>query len=129
MSEHILQDAETQDSENKTIQEDVLDIYEDLLQTVWTKIVPTLGTATVATIMQRSINRTSAKHPFLKHLTVSDPGFDFTDMVANINDVNVAEMKEGFKGLVASLFDILAKLTGNILIRQLEREVEGFEVL
>jgi hypothetical protein len=36
-------------------------------------------------------------------------------------------IKDGFKDLIANLFDILAKLTGNILVDQLLKEVKGFD--
>lgn len=106
----------------------VIEIYEDLLRTVWAKIVPTLGTVTVVTIMQRAAGRTAARHPVLGELTVSEAGFDFTAIKVKIKQEDKEELKNSFKELVANIFDILAKLTGNILVQQLMKEVEGLDI-
>ncbi|MDP1809444.1 MAG: hypothetical protein Q8L35_07915 [Actinomycetota bacterium] len=110
------------------VKSSVIEIYEDLIRTVWAKIVPTLGTVTVATIMQRAISRTAARHPVLNDLTVNDAGFVFTQIKAKLNSEDKDELKDSFKELVANVFDILAKLTGNILVQQLMKEVEGLEL-
>jgi len=113
---------------NAEIKSSVIEIYEDLLRTVWAKIVPTLGTVTVVTIMQRAISRTAAKHAVLNDLAVNDTGFVFTEIKAKLNGEDREELKNGFKELVANVFDILAKLTGNILVQQLMKEVEGLDI-
>lgn len=113
---------------NSGIKNGVIEIYEDLLKTVWAKITPTLGTVTVATIMQRAINRTAGHHPALGYLTVDETGFVFDEIKAKINEEDKDELTNGFKELIANVFDILAKLTGNILVQQLMKEVEGIDV-
>lgn len=110
------------------VKSSVIEIYEDLIRTVWAKIVPTLGTVTVVTIMQRAISRTAANHPIMNDLSVTDTGFDFTLIKARLNGEDKDELKNSFKELVANVFDILAKLTGNILVQQLMKEVEGLEI-
>lgn len=110
------------------VKSSIIEIYEDLIRTVWAKIVPTLGTVTVVTIMQRAISRTAANHAVLNNLTVTDTGFDFSQIKAKLNGEDKGELKNSFKELVANVFDILAKLTGNILVQQLMKEVESFEI-
>jgi len=110
------------------VKSSVIEIYEDLIRTVWAKIVPTLGTVTVVTIMQRAISRTAANHPIMNDLEINDSGFVFTQIKAKLNDADKNELKNSFKNLVANVFDILAKLTGNILVQQLMKEVEGLEI-
>ncbi len=107
---------------------EVLDIYEDLLSTIWAKIVPTLGVVTVVTIMRRSIGRSCSDYPVLEWLDISDSGLKFDVIRAKSSEIDNEEVKLAFKGLVANLFDILAKLTGNILIQQLTKDVDGLEV-
>lgn len=132
MARDILQDEEIQasiaDQVSAEVNNGVIDIYEDLLRTVWAKIVPTLGTVTVVTIMQRAISRTAVKHPCLSDLGVSESGLSFALIRDKIGIEEKDELKNGFKELVASLFEILAKLTGNILVQQLMKEVEGLEI-
>lgn len=106
----------------------VLEIYEDLLRTVWAKITPTLGTVTVVTIVQRAIDRTSKEHPVLTYLTVTDAGLSFDKISKQLDAEERTEMREAFKDLIANLFDILAKLTGNIIVKQLIKEVDGLDI-
>ena len=106
----------------------IIEIYSDLLQTVWDKILPTLGIVTVMTITERAIAKTKKKFAFLDAVKVTENGLAFAagmNVLSAQNDVN---LKNGFKVLVCNLFDILAKLTGNILVNQLMREVEGIEI-
>ena len=132
MANNILSNEEKQVSianqVNTEVKSGVIEIYEDLLKTVWAKIVPTLGTVTVVTIMQRAISRAAQRHAVLNDLLVTDAGFDFSAIRTNLNGEDKEELKNGFKELVANLFDILAKLTGNILVQQLMKEVEGIEI-
>ena len=132
MANDMLSGEETQASiasqVNTEVKSGVLEIYEDLLRTVWAKIVPTLGTVTVVTIMKRAAGRTAAHHPVLNDLSVTDTGFVFTEIRARLNGEDKEELKNSFKELVANVFDILAKLTGNILVQQLMKEVEGLEI-
>ena len=106
----------------------VLEIYEDLLRTVWAKIVPTLGTVTVVTIVQRAIDRTAQDHQVLTYLTVTDTGLSFDRINEHLGEEERTELREAFKDLIANLFDILAKLTGNILVKQLIKEVDGLDI-
>ena len=106
----------------------VLEIYEDLMRTVWAKIVPTLGTVTVVTIIQRAIDRTGEDHQVLNYLIVTDTGLSFDRIREHLGEEERAELREAFKDLIANLFDILAKLTGNIIVQQLIKEVDGLDI-
>jgi len=48
--------------------EEVLEIYEDLLQTIWNRILPTLGRVTVMAIMERALALTKETYPLMSHL-------------------------------------------------------------
>lgn len=107
------------------VREEIVDIYEDLFQTIWDRIMPTLGVVTTVTILERAIYRTRQQFEILEHLEVTDEGLDFSELRKRVGEKQKPVLKEGFKELVASLFDILAKLTGNVLVRHLETLVEG----
>ncbi len=106
----------------------IIEIYDDLLQTVWDKILPTLGIVTVMTITERAIAKTEKKYSFMGALKVTEKGIAFTDGITLLSSQNDENLKNAFKVVVCNLFDILAKLTGNILVNQLMREVEGIEI-
>ena len=109
----------------KGVKEEIVDIYEDLFRTIWDRIMPTLGLVTTTTIMERAIYRTRQEFEALQHLKVTDNGLDFSELRERVSEKDKGTLKEGLKELIAALFDILAKLTGNVLVSQLERLVEG----
>jgi hypothetical protein len=106
------------------IRENTVDVYEDLFATIWDKITPTLGAITVATIVERAIRRTAVEHEMVGQLSVSQDGIDFNQLKRVAGDNDQAALGEGFKLLVSNLFDILAKLTGNVLVNELLKVVE-----
>ena len=105
--------------------EEMLEIYEDLLQTLWNRILPTLGRVTVMAIMERSLALTSEKYPLIGHLQVTNEGVSFSVLSQQMGQEERESVRDALKELVANLIDILAMLTGDILVRQLIKEIEG----
>lgn len=129
MSESSIDIQDTKENKvNREVKKGVIEIYDDLLKTIWDKILPTLGIVTVVTIAERAISRTAQKYPCFRELRVSEKGMVFDGARAELDCADKEDLKNGFKELVTNLFDILAKLTGNILIGQLMKEVEGIEI-
>ena len=52
--------------------EEVLKIYEDLLQTIWNRILPTLGRVTVMAIVERALALTAENFPSVNRLQVRE---------------------------------------------------------
>jgi len=96
------------------IKESIVDTYEDLILSMWDKITPTLGTITVATIVQWAVHRTAAEHELIGLLRVKQDGVSFTHLKRVVADKDAAALKEGFQLLIANLFEILAKLVQTI---------------
>jgi hypothetical protein len=105
--------------------EEVLEIYEELLQTIWTRILPTLGRVTVMAIMERAITLTRDNFPIVERLKVSPDGLLFDDLRSSMSDSDLEVIREALRELVADLIDILAMLTGDILVQQLIKEIDG----
>jgi hypothetical protein len=106
-------------------QDEVMAIYEDLLRTIWERLVPTLGRVTVNAILDRSIATTAERYHFVKHLVVTREGLSFDALRKNIGDQEQRSIRDAMKELVANLIDLLAVLTGDIIVRHLLKEVEG----
>jgi hypothetical protein len=111
----------------KGVKSEVLEIYEEILTTVWDRMVPTLGVITVRTIMERAIFLTTDKHSFIDQLTITEKGLNFNQIQKYSQKENEDQKayREAFKDFFANLFDILAKVTGNVLVQQLMKEVDG----
>jgi hypothetical protein len=105
--------------------EEVLEIYEELLQTVWNRILPTLGRVTVMAIMERAIILTKESYPIVERLEVTSDGLSFDSLRSSMNESELEVIREALRELVADLIDILAMLTGDILVQQLIKEIDG----
>lgn len=105
--------------------EEVLEIYEELLQTIWDRILPTLGRVTVMAIMERAISLTKENFPVAAQLEVSQDGLLFGDLRDSMGESELETIREALRELVADLIDILAMLTGDILVQQLIKEIDG----
>ena len=112
---------------DRGVKKEVVDIYEEILVAVWAKIVPTLGKITVRTIAQRAVHLTAQRYATLESVAVTDDGFDFRPLKERVDERDKATIREALKELIVSLFDILAKLTGNVLVDRLAREIEGLD--
>lgn len=115
------------DEVSRGVKKGVLEIYEDLLINIWDRILPTLGGLTVATITRKAIAKAGLKYPLVEQLEVSEDGVSFASL-RETAAANEHDLRDALKEVVSNLFDILAKLTGNILVTQLMREIEGIDV-
>ncbi|MEW6608342.1 MAG: hypothetical protein AB1414_13010 [bacterium] len=99
--------------------EEVVDIYEDLLKKVWDRIVLTLGAVTVVALWRRVIKRTAKKYTILQYLDVTTEGIQFQKLKSRISEQEKKIIKDGFEELILDLFDLLAELTGDMIVDKL----------
>ncbi len=105
-------------------QDEVIVTYEDLLQTIWNRLVPTLGRVSVTAILERSASVTAERYPFINLLEISRDGISFQVLRGQLEAQDQAAIRDAMKELVANLIDLLAVLTGDIIVRQLLKDVE-----
>lgn len=122
---HEVIERTVQERVTQARKEEVLEIYNDLLKTIWNRILPTLGRVTVMAIMERALAITEETYPLIGYLQVTSEGVSFRGLSQNVKDEDTHVIREGLKELVANLIDILAMLTGDILVKQLLQEIEG----
>lgn len=103
---------------------EVLLIYEDLLQAVWDRILPTLGRVTTIAIMERAIVLAKEGYPILGKLEVGANGVLLERLKESIDESEPDFVRDALKELVAAFIDILAMLTGDILVKQVIKEIE-----
>ena len=103
---------------------DTLAIYDDLLQTIWRRIAPTLGSVTVAAITTRALDQTKATYPILSHLKISPEGI-VVDGLRHITGQEEGEaLGNALRALIIRQIDLLIMLTGDVLVKQLLQEIE-----
>lgn len=110
---------------HQACKEEILEIYEELLQTLWDRILPTLGRVTVVAIMERALTLTKKNFPIAERLKVSPGGLLFDKLRDSMEESELETIREALRELVANLIDILAMLTGDTLVQQLIKEVDG----
>ncbi|AOW99316.1 MULTISPECIES: hypothetical protein [Moorena] len=128
LAEQPVQDQVDQ-AKTEARKEEVIDIYEDLLTTIWDRIMPTLGRVTVVSIMERSLALTAEKYPLIGYIESSAEGVSFEVFRKKVSPEQRLLIREALKELVTTLIDILAILTGDILVRQLLKEIEGKKLI
>ncbi|MFH7025746.1 MAG: hypothetical protein ACHBN1_10145 [Heteroscytonema crispum UTEX LB 1556] len=104
--------------------QEVLEIYEDLLQTIWNRIMPTLGRVTVTAITERALVLTTEKYPLIKQLSLTSEGVSFEILRQHLGEEEKPVLRDALKELITNLIDIIAMLTGDILVRKLLNEIE-----
>ncbi|MEQ8995225.1 MAG: hypothetical protein RID53_01825 [Coleofasciculus sp. B1-GNL1-01] len=122
-------DQQVRQAKTQARKEEVLEIYEDLLGTIWHRILPTLGRVTVIAIMDRALAITQDDYPLIEHLHTTAQGIDFEPLRQRLGEEERLLLRDALKELIANLIDILAMLTGDILVRQLLRDIEERKLL
>jgi len=101
-----------------------LDVYEGIFQTVWNRILPTLGSVTMMLVMERTLLATTQRYPMLQTVQVTEQGLSFAGFRRSLTNEAREKAQEALKELVTALLDGLALLTGDVLMQQLLREIE-----
>lgn len=106
-------------------QDQVIDDYEDILNAIWNRIMPTLGGVTLVAIIERSIVLTTKNYPQVRPLHVTTKGFDLDELRQQAHACPITNLHQALKAFIMKLTEILIALTGDILVRQLVRHFES----
>lgn len=101
--------------------EKTLALYEDSIERIWQQISPVLGVVTVVTIVERALRITEVRYPWLRYLEVSARGVSFTVVRQKLGEEDLFLLDEAFEELLANLLEIVGILTGDILVKQPEK--------
>ena len=123
--EQILEQRVKQLIKTQAYQVEVLKIYQDLLQVIWNRILPTVGQVTIMTIMERALILTKEKYFLISYLHITPQGISFEELFLRLEQEEELKIQEALKKLVVNVFDILTMLTGDILSQQLLVELEN----
>jgi len=99
--------------------EEVVDIYAALLDKIWQRAIIILGLVTIRAIFQRAIRSTARDYPLVGDLSVSGGGLNIGDLRARVGEREKEVIRQGFEGLILNLFDLLAELTGQVIVSKL----------
>lgn len=104
---------------NQAIKDEALKVFEDLLMTIWNRIMPILGKMTVTTIFRRALDMTLDNFPIIENLKIKDEVLVFQEQSNDLSDKDFKELKNSLREFIANLIDILATLTGDVIVKKL----------
>ena len=104
-------------------EEDLVSIYENLLSIIWNRLLPTLGKFTVTTIVKRSITISENKFPIISNIEIKDE-FSLEKLRNQLKEEDCSYVSDAFNELIVNIIEILASLTGEIIIQKLLEEME-----
>jgi len=102
----------------------IISLYQDLLGTIFRKASPIVGAITVATLLESSLADARERYPFLSAVRVSEEGVWLDELREEAKSIPPRELKAGLEEWVSGLFAAFTILTGEVIVRQLGREVE-----
>ena len=130
MKEDHIREKEIEERVEREVKREIIDIYQDLINEIWDRIAPILGTLSLKAIVERAVVLTSGEFDFMGSIEVSEEGVRLEKLKEELRSNHDRWMlKEGFKRLIVNLFHILARLTGKILINRLLQEIEELREL
>ncbi|MDI6752074.1 MAG: hypothetical protein QME07_04360 [bacterium] len=94
---------------------------EALLGKIWEKLLPTLGSITLAALFRRILRKVSSLCPAFSSISVTENGFNFAEIEKSKKD----EFEKGFSLFISELTTFLSEMTGEILISEIEEIVKG----
>jgi hypothetical protein len=109
--------------------EEIIQIYEDLLKTIWEQTLPTIGMVTLIAIVERALVLTKENYPTIGYLKATTEGISFEILRQKLREEELLLLKEACKELILNLIDILGVLTGDILVGQLLQQIESINSL
>lgn len=98
----------------------IVDIYTELLETIWSKTSTIVGSTTVATLLETALFEVTPRYPFLESLQVSPAGLDLSGFSSGLEGLSSEEIRSGFEDLIAGLYAAFTILTGDVILRQID---------
>lgn len=104
--------------------ENVCDIYHDLFQKTWDKMVDIVGIHTVKVLVQRSLWLTRQKYTEADLIRVTDEGI----LCDGLEGLEPSRYKQVMEDLFATLVDILTRLVGEEITKKIADGIDVFEI-
>jgi hypothetical protein len=88
---------------------------------------PILGSLGVRMILQRALSRATARHPFLREITVYEDGIDAASLFGQASERDHDQVRQAFGEVVDEFVGLLSQMLGKDLATELLREALGEE--
>ncbi len=98
----------------------IIDLYNDLAEQIWNKIVPLLGVHTVMVLVQRALWMSKQKYFDAGAIKVDESGIFFNDL----SGMETEDLKNILEDFFSSLVCILARLVGEEIATKITRKID-----
>ena len=122
-----LKNAPMSEETRLAVKAEVVDIFSELLQSLWNRIVGVIGEAPTSTIFNGALWETSQKYAFLTGFSIDSAGVHMETLTQNLNQVEHGELRAGMTALVSNTVDLLTDMTGTILMNKVDPLLQKFK--
>lgn len=112
---------------NLAIKSEIVDIFRELLQRLWKRLVGVIGEVPTATIFWGAMWETSRSYPFLTRINVDKEGVSVSSLMDDLNQIERSELRSGMLALVDNTVGLLTDMTGTILLGKVDPLVQEFK--
>ncbi len=112
---------------SKITQREIVQVYAEVLKSIWKKAVNMLGPVALETMIESAIFDTADKYYFLESLEVSEEGIRLPEDLSVFEEVETETLKAAFRALFTRLFSNVSTLTGQVVVKHLRPEFEQAE--
>lgn len=109
------------------VKAEVVDIFSELLQSLWNRIVGVIGESPTSTIFNGALWETSQKYTFLTGLSIDSAGVHIETLIQNLNQIDHSELRAGMTALVGNTVGLLTDMTGTILMNKVDPLLQKFK--
>jgi hypothetical protein len=101
------------------INQDLIELYSDLLNGVWSKVSELIGENLLTFLTQLTITRMPDKSSILGGVRVSEKGISLEGIEDQCQDTSPEDLHRAFQGFVKNLLGVFTVLTENVINREL----------
>lgn len=111
-------------SHNRSLSpEENLTHYQHLLHRLWQYCLPLLGQITTQVILERALTITQVKYPLIRDLSCDAEGISVEPLRNRTSQEQLDYLCEALHEFSSNLIDLLALLTGEILLKRIVQEI------
>jgi len=100
----------------------VIEIYSELFQKTWYKMVSIVGIHTVTVLVQRSLWITRQKYAEAELIRITEEGLSFT----NLQQFDAVLVKKMLEDFFAALIEIMVRLVGKEMTEKITEGIDMF---
>lgn len=108
------------------VKREILDIFRELLDRLWGRLIALLGPAATAAIFRSVALEVGRAHPFVREIEADEAGLHLDGLAATLRGQERQAVRTGLLAYVDGIVGLLADLTGDVLLKKVGPIVDEF---